>query len=54
MGGNEGAGLEDTFDVKRGNLSISNAEQVAKMCRIVEALGKSKSPLQPARALASG
>ena len=39
MGGNVRVGLEDSLYIGRGQLAKSNAEQVAKMRRIVEELG---------------
>jgi uncharacterized protein (DUF849 family) len=39
MGGNVRVGLEDSLYVGRGKLATSNAEQVAKIRRIVEELG---------------
>ena len=39
MGGNVRVGLEDSLYAGRGKLAVSNAEQVAKIRRIVEELG---------------
>ena len=39
MGGNVRAGLEDSLFITRGKLADSNAQQVAKIRRIVEDLG---------------
>ena len=39
MGGNVRVGLEDSLFIGRGKLAMSNAEQVAKIRRIVEELG---------------
>lgn len=39
MGGNVRVGLEDSLLISRGNLAESNAQQVAKIRRIVEDLG---------------
>jgi uncharacterized protein (DUF849 family) len=39
MGGNVRVGLEDSLYIGRGQLAVSNAEQVAKVRRIVEELG---------------
>ena len=39
MGGNVRVGLEDSLYIGRGKLASSNAEQVAKIRRIVEELG---------------
>jgi uncharacterized protein (DUF849 family) len=41
MGGNVRVGLEDSLFIGRGQLASSNAEQVAKMRRILEELGHS-------------
>ena len=39
MGGNVRVGLEDSLYIGRGKLAASNAEQVAKIRRIIEELG---------------
>ncbi len=39
MGGNVRVGLEDSLYISRGKLAVSNAEQVAKIRRIIEDLG---------------
>jgi uncharacterized protein (DUF849 family) len=39
MGGNVRVGLEDSLFIERGKLASSNAEQVAKVRRLVEELG---------------
>jgi uncharacterized protein (DUF849 family) len=39
MGGNVRVGLEDSLYIGRGQLAKSNAEQIAKMRRLVEELG---------------
>jgi uncharacterized protein (DUF849 family) len=39
MGGNVRVGLEDSLLIERGKLAESNAQQVAKIRRIVEDLG---------------
>lgn len=39
MGGNLRVGLEDSLNIGRGELATSNAQQVAKIRRIVEELG---------------
>jgi uncharacterized protein (DUF849 family) len=39
MGGNVRVGLEDSLYIGRGKLAASNAEQVAKIKRILEELG---------------
>ncbi|MEM9221166.1 MAG: 3-keto-5-aminohexanoate cleavage protein [Pseudomonadota bacterium] len=49
MGGNVRVGLEDSLFVSRGKLAASNAEQVAKIRRIVEDLGSSIATPDEAR-----
>jgi uncharacterized protein (DUF849 family) len=49
MGGNVRVGLEDSLFIGRGKLASSNAEQVAKMRRILEELGHSIATLAQAR-----
>jgi len=44
MGGNVRVGLEDSVYLGKGTLATSNAEQVAKMARIIRELS-----LEPAR-----
>jgi uncharacterized protein (DUF849 family) len=39
LGGNVRVGLEDSLHIGRGQLAISNAEQVKKIAGIVEDLG---------------
>jgi len=39
MGGNARVGLEDSLYIERGKLAVSNAQQVAKMRRLLEELG---------------
>jgi uncharacterized protein (DUF849 family) len=39
MGGNARVGLEDSLYIERGKLAVSNAQQVAKVRRILEELG---------------
>jgi uncharacterized protein (DUF849 family) len=39
MGGNVRVGLEDSLFIGRGQLARSNAEQVAKIRRLIEELG---------------
>lgn len=39
MGGNVRVGLEDSLFIERGKLAVSNAEQVAKVRRLIEELG---------------
>ena len=50
MGGNVRVGLEDSLFIGRGKLAISNAEQVAKIRRIVEELGYEIATPEEARA----
>lgn len=53
MGGNVRVGLEDSLYIGRGKLAVSNAEQVAKIRRIVEELGLSiASPTEAREILA--
>lgn len=49
MGGNCRVGLEDSLYIARGKLSVSNAEQVAKIKAIVECLGHSIASPSEAR-----
>jgi len=51
MGGNVRVGLEDSLYIGRGKLAASNAEQVAKMRRILEELGHSIATPAEARAM---
>jgi uncharacterized protein (DUF849 family) len=48
LGGNVRVGLEDSIFIERGKLAASNAEQVAKICRILKEMGK--QPATPAEA----
>ena len=50
MGGNVRVGLEDNLYIGKGKLAISNAEQVAKIRRIVEELGMEVATPAEARA----
>jgi uncharacterized protein (DUF849 family) len=50
LGGNVRVGLEDSLYIERGRLATSNAEQVAKMARILAELGL--TPATPAEARA--
>ena len=50
MGGNVRVGLEDSLYIGRGKLAESNAEQVAKIRRIVEELGYEVATPAEARA----
>ncbi|MGB9117325.1 3-keto-5-aminohexanoate cleavage protein, partial [Bradyrhizobium sp.] len=49
MGGNVRVGLEDSLFIGRGKLARSNAEQVAKIRRIIEELGYSVATPAEAR-----
>ncbi|MDJ1157532.1 3-keto-5-aminohexanoate cleavage protein [Chelatococcus sp. SYSU_G07232] len=51
MGGNVRVGLEDSLYIGRGKLAASNAEQVAKIRRIVEELGHEVATPAEARAM---
>ncbi|WP_297776800.1 3-keto-5-aminohexanoate cleavage protein [uncultured Roseovarius sp.] len=51
MGGHVRVGLEDSLTIARGTLASSNAEQVAKVRGIVEALGRVVVSPDEARAL---
>jgi uncharacterized protein (DUF849 family) len=51
MGGNVRVGLEDSLYIGRGKLAGSNAEQVAKIRRIIEELGLEIATPQEARDL---
>jgi uncharacterized protein (DUF849 family) len=51
MGGNVRVGLEDSLYISRGKLAKSNAEQVAKIKRIIEELGLEAATPAEARAL---
>ncbi|MCP1337050.1 BKACE family enzyme [Futiania mangrovi] len=51
MGGNVRVGLEDSLTIRRGELARSNAEQVAKIRRIVEELGHEIATPDEARSL---
>jgi uncharacterized protein (DUF849 family) len=48
MGGNVRVGLEDSLFIERGRLAVSNAEQVAKIVRILREMGH--EPATPAEA----
>lgn len=49
LGGNVRVGLEDSLSIGRGKLASSNAEQVAKIRRIIEELGYSVATPTEAR-----
>ena len=51
IGGNVRVGLEDSLYIGRGKLAVSNAEQVAKIRRIIEELGYEVATPQDARAM---
>ncbi|SHL05692.1 Uncharacterized conserved protein, DUF849 family [Roseovarius marisflavi] len=51
MGGHVRVGLEDSLTIARGTLAQSNAEQVAKIRGIVEALGRTVATPDQARAI---
>jgi uncharacterized protein (DUF849 family) len=51
MGGHVRVGLEDNLFIAQGRLATSNAEQVAKIRRIVEDLGRSVATPAEARAM---
>lgn len=51
MGGNVRVGLEDSLYIGRGKLAKSNAEQVAKIRRVIEELGYEVATPQEARAI---
>jgi uncharacterized protein (DUF849 family) len=51
MGGNVRVGLEDSLYIGRGKLAVSNAEQVAKIRRIIEELGYEAATPAEARAM---
>lgn len=51
MGGNVRVGLEDNLSIGRGKLAKSNAEQVAKIRRIIEELGYNVATPTEARAM---
>ena len=53
MGGNVRVGLEDSLYIGRGKLARSNAEQVAKIRRIIEELGMEIATPAEARAMLS-
>jgi uncharacterized protein (DUF849 family) len=53
MGGHVRVGLEDSLMIARGKLAKSNAEQVAKIRRIVEELGREVATPQDVRGILS-
>jgi uncharacterized protein (DUF849 family) len=50
LGGHVRVGLEDSIFIERGQLAASNAEQVAKIVRILKEMGR--TPASPAEARA--
>ncbi len=51
MGGHVRVGLEDSLQIARGRLAVSNAEQVTKIRRIIEDLGCEVATPDEARAM---
>ena len=51
IGGHVRVGLEDSLTIARGKLATSNAEQVAKIRRIVEELGRELATPEEGRAM---
>lgn len=51
LGGHVRVGLEDSLMISRGTLAKNNAEQVTKIRRIVEDLGREVASPQEARAM---
>jgi uncharacterized protein (DUF849 family) len=51
IGGNVRVGLEDSLYIGRGKLAVSNAEQVAKIRRIIEELGYEVATPKEARTM---
>ena len=51
MGGHVRVGLEDSLYIGRGTLAASNAEQVAKIRRILEELGLEAATPDEARTI---
>lgn len=51
MGGHVRVGLEDSLFISRGELAESNAQQVAKITRVVEELGCQVASPNEARAI---
>ena len=51
MGGHVRVGLEDSLFISRGELAESNAQQVAKVRRVVEELGCQVTSPNQARAI---
>jgi uncharacterized protein (DUF849 family) len=51
MGGHVRVGLEDSLFISRGELAESNAQQVAKVRRVVEELGCQVASPNEARAI---
>jgi uncharacterized protein (DUF849 family) len=51
LGGNVRVGLEDSLFIGRGELATSNAQQVAKIRTVLEALGKEIATPAEARSI---
>jgi uncharacterized protein (DUF849 family) len=51
LGGNVRVGLEDSLYIGRGKLAVNNAEQVAKIRRIIEELGYEVASADEAQAM---
>jgi uncharacterized protein (DUF849 family) len=51
LGGNVRVGLEDSLYLSRGQLAVSNADQVAKIKRILGELGLDTASPDEARAM---
>lgn len=51
MGGHLRVGLEDSLYISRGELATSNAQQVAKVCRILEEQGNEPATPDEARSI---
>jgi len=51
LGGNVRVGLEDSLFIERGRLAASNAQQVAKICRILAEMGQEPATSAEARGM---
>ena len=51
MGGHVRVGLEDNLFIRKGQLAVSNAEQVEKVRSLVEGLGRQVATPDEARAI---
>ena len=49
LGGNVRVGLEDSLSIGRGQMAVSNAQQVEKIKRILEEMGHQAATPQEAR-----